>query len=281
MQGDVVAILDADGNAKVEYTYDAWGKILSISGPMADTLGAVNPITYRGYVYDSDTDLYYLQSRYYDPAVGRFINSDVLASTGQDLIGHNMFAYCGNNPVNRADNGGYFWDFILDVCSLVVSVVEVIQNPTDVNAWIGLALDFVDVAVPVVGGLGEMADAFNAARKTVDAVDAFKAADNLGEVGEVIVKYGDEVKLPNQIKVNDAVDAWDDFLGPNQTSYNKFTGTNEMDRIFSADGTRSIRFCDHEMRSIGTTKAHFHYENWLFDPTSNTVYVENFLQRLK
>ena len=58
-----MAIIDADGNPKVQYTYDAWGKILSISGPMADTLGAVNPLTYRGYVYDSETDLYYLESR--------------------------------------------------------------------------------------------------------------------------------------------------------------------------------------------------------------------------
>ena len=82
LQGDVVAIIDADGNVKVEYTYDAWGKILSISGPMADTLGAGNPLTYRGYVYDAETDLYYLESRYYDPAVVRFFNADVIISSG-------------------------------------------------------------------------------------------------------------------------------------------------------------------------------------------------------
>ena len=102
----MVAIIDADGNVKVEYTYDAWGKILSISGPMADTLGAVNPLTYRGYVYDAETDLYYLESRYYNPAVGRFINGDALVSTGQGMLGNNMFAYCMNNPVNRLDAQG-------------------------------------------------------------------------------------------------------------------------------------------------------------------------------
>ena len=106
LQGDVVAILDADGNPKVQYTYDAWGKILSISGPMADTLGAVNPLTYRGYVYDSETDLYYLESRYYDPAVGRFINGDALISTGQGILGNNIFAYCLNSPCNRVDSSG-------------------------------------------------------------------------------------------------------------------------------------------------------------------------------
>ena len=102
----MVAIIDADGNVKVEYTYDAWGKILSISGPMAATLGAVNPLTYRGYVYDAETDLYYLESRYYNPAVGRFINGDALVSTGQGMLGNNMFAYCMNNPVNRLDAQG-------------------------------------------------------------------------------------------------------------------------------------------------------------------------------
>ena len=106
LQGDVVAIIDADGNAKVQYTYDAWGTILSISGPMADTLGAVNPLTYRGYVYDAETDLYYVSSRYYDPEIGRFINTDSLVSTGQGIISNNMFAYCLNNPVLYLDKSG-------------------------------------------------------------------------------------------------------------------------------------------------------------------------------
>lgn len=111
----MVAIIDADGNPKVQYTYDAWGKILSISGPMADTLGAVNPLTYRGYVYDAETDLYYLQSRYYDPAVERFINGDALVSTGQGMLGSNMFAYCGNGPVIRIDPSGLCYDNLCDL----------------------------------------------------------------------------------------------------------------------------------------------------------------------
>ena len=73
---------------------------------MAETLGAVNPLRYRGYVYDSETGFYYLQSRYYDPELGRFINSDSYASTGQGILGNNMFAYCRNNPVCRIDVTG-------------------------------------------------------------------------------------------------------------------------------------------------------------------------------
>ena len=107
LQGDVVAILDASGTAVVEYTYDAWGGHGSTSGTMSSTLGKHNPLRYRGYVYDQETDLYYLQSRYYNPRIGRFINADAYVSTGQGFTGNNMFAYCGNNPVSLKDNTGY------------------------------------------------------------------------------------------------------------------------------------------------------------------------------
>ena len=82
------------------------GKLLSTSGSLASTLGKNNPFRYRGYVYDEETGFYYLQSRYYNPEVGRFISSDVLLSTGQGVIGHNAYAYCLNNPVNREDSNG-------------------------------------------------------------------------------------------------------------------------------------------------------------------------------
>ena len=73
---------------------------------MASTLGAYNPLRYRGYVYDQETGLYYLQSRYYNPEICRFINADVYVSTGQDILGYNMFAYCNNNPVLHSDPTG-------------------------------------------------------------------------------------------------------------------------------------------------------------------------------
>ena len=106
LQGDVVALLNTSGTAVVEYTYDAWGNIHSITGNHASSIGELNPLRYRGYVYDSDSGYYYLQSRYYNPEVGRFINADTLASTGQ--LGNNMFSYCINNPVCRIDISGTF-----------------------------------------------------------------------------------------------------------------------------------------------------------------------------
>ena len=92
----------------VEYIYDSWGRILSVTGTLTATLGADQPFRYRGYVYDEETQWYYLQSRYYDPNTCRFISADVLLSTGQGVIGHNSFAYCLNNPVNLNDPDGYF-----------------------------------------------------------------------------------------------------------------------------------------------------------------------------
>ena len=107
LQGDVVALVNSTyGNTVVTYTYDAWGNVLSVGGSMAETLGKLNPFRYRGYVYDNETTLYYLQSRYYDPAMGRFINADAFASTGQGILGNNMFAYCNNSPVAFYDPRG-------------------------------------------------------------------------------------------------------------------------------------------------------------------------------
>ena len=105
-QSDIVKLIDKTGTTVVEYTYDSWGKLLSTSGSLASTLGKNNPFRYRGYVYDEETGFYYLQSRYYNPEVGRFISADVLLSTGQGVIGHNAYAYCLNNPVNREDSNG-------------------------------------------------------------------------------------------------------------------------------------------------------------------------------
>ena len=103
LQGDVVGLTDASGTFVAQYTYNAWGEVLTATGNMA----GINPLRYRGYYYDSETGFYYLQSRYYDPANHRFINADSYASTGQGCIGTNMFAYCLNNPVTATDPTGY------------------------------------------------------------------------------------------------------------------------------------------------------------------------------
>ena len=112
-QGDVVAILNASGNIVAKYAYDAWGKLLSVTDAAgndksadASFIGNINPIRYRSYYYDTETGLYYLQSRYYDPEVGRFINADGILGANQDILSYNLFAYCSNNPINFCDSTG-------------------------------------------------------------------------------------------------------------------------------------------------------------------------------
>jgi len=122
-QGDVTGLVNSSGVRVVEYHYDAWGNLLSTTG--SSGIGAENPLRYRGYVYDIETGLYYLQSRYYDPEMGRFINADDYVSTGQGQISKNTFAYCYNNPVNYIDEQGASpWAIVIGIvaCAVIIGI---------------------------------------------------------------------------------------------------------------------------------------------------------------
>ena len=105
IQGDVISLYDSTGATVVDYRYDSWGRPLSVTGSLANTLGAVNPIRYRGYYYDTETGLYLLKTRYYDPETGRFISSDGVLDN-RDVSTLNLYSYCGNDPINNADEDG-------------------------------------------------------------------------------------------------------------------------------------------------------------------------------
>ena len=113
LQGDILKVITATGTEAATYTYDAWGKLLTSTGDLAE----VNPLRYRGYFYDTETGLYYLKSRYYDPEVSRFINPDAFVSSGTSVASYNMMVYCDNNPINRIDPAGMFWREIGDFFS--------------------------------------------------------------------------------------------------------------------------------------------------------------------
>ena len=113
-QGDVIALLNANGTLAASYNYGAWGNY-SVHGADGKKttdptfIGHINPLRYRGYYYDRETRLYYLQSRYYDFANCRFINADTFATTDANgFLSANMFAYCENNPIGNSDPDGYF-----------------------------------------------------------------------------------------------------------------------------------------------------------------------------
>ena len=113
MQGDVVRILNGGGAEVAIYTYDAWGKNLQITDGSGNDVSAdtshianINPFRYRGYYYDVEIGWYYLNARYYDPNVGRFLSPDTILGANGGLQGYNLFAYCNNNPVMFVDLDG-------------------------------------------------------------------------------------------------------------------------------------------------------------------------------
>ena len=115
--GDVIGIYDESGSCVAKYNYNAWG-VCTVQTNVGG-IATLNPIRYRSYYYDTHTGLYYLQSRYYNPDWGRFISPDCYVSTGQGLLGNNMYLYCNNNPIMGIDPTGEwaFWD---DFCDFII-----------------------------------------------------------------------------------------------------------------------------------------------------------------
>ena len=109
-QNDIIALLDNTGAVVVKYKYDAWGKCqTTIVDSNATEIATLNPFRYRSYYYDTETGFYFLKTRYYDPEIGRFMTIDDLSYLDPESInGLNLYAYCGNNPVNRVDSNGTF-----------------------------------------------------------------------------------------------------------------------------------------------------------------------------
>lgn len=156
---DIIGIVDNSGNLVVSYAYDAWGKVLSVTGSNTE-LGNLNPFRYRSYYYDSDIEMYYLQSRYYDPEVCRFINSDDVNYIGlAGTVGsYNAFAYCENNPVIFTDptgkagvlSGTLMSASFLAACAIIAtSVVMIVYSATGVEA------SFNQVLTDVISSMAE------------------------------------------------------------------------------------------------------------------------------
>ena len=141
MQGDVIAILDVSGSVVARYSYDAWGAIFSVTDASGNSItdpkniANCNPFRYRGYMYDQETGLYYVNSRYYDAVVGRWLNADVpdvLAAGFENIGQYNLYAYCFNDPVNMSDETGTWpsWATKLIIGTAVIAAAAVLTVAT-------------------------------------------------------------------------------------------------------------------------------------------------------
>ena len=147
-RGDITSIYDRDGNVVAKYEYDDWGNVLTVTDANNKSItdknhiANLNPFRYRSYYYDSESGLYYLMSRYYDPVTHRFLNADGYLQAGEDILDVNMFAYCGNNPVCRIDSKGNSWWGIALACFATVAVcaVAVVAAPVIATAAVGVGI---------------------------------------------------------------------------------------------------------------------------------------------
>lgn len=154
-QGDITSIITKDGTEVARYAYDAWGnhKVLNASGT-EDTnptsIGNINSFRYRGYYYDKETKLYYLNARYYDPEIGRFISQDNISYLAPKTInGLNLYGYCGNNPVMNVDpDGTSWWNQFWKVVGVVALAVVVVAAVALITVASGGS------AIPVLIGAG-------------------------------------------------------------------------------------------------------------------------------
>ena len=170
LQGDIVAVYNDSGTRIGTYTYDAWGNftVSTTSGITTVENNIVrnyNPFRYRGYYYDDDLGMYYLQSRYYNPAWGRFLNADdsaVLTATPDALTDKNLYAYCDNNPIMRVDEDGEFWNIVAGaaVGAAFTLVTELIDNQGKMTAasWAKVGISALEGGLtaavgPVAGAL--------------------------------------------------------------------------------------------------------------------------------
>ena len=141
VQGDIIAIRDSMNQLRARYTYDTWGNILSITdsynNSITDTehIGCINPYRYRSYYYDTETNLYYLNSRYYNPVWGRFINADGIVGANQDILSYNLYAYCSNNPVIRKDLNGDKNSLVEGIVDFVDTAKKIIKDEDIINMY--------------------------------------------------------------------------------------------------------------------------------------------------
>ena len=155
LQGDIIGILDSNYNKVATYEHDAWGKVLSVKNnngveiTSSEHIGIINPFRYRGYYYDNETELYYLNSRYYNPTWGRFLNADAYGGEiGGNILSHNPFVYVLNNPITYYDG---FGEFALTLSALAAGAL-VVFGAISAYPAVKAAVDSITPALSTIDG---------------------------------------------------------------------------------------------------------------------------------
>ena len=204
LQGDIIAVYNASGVRLISYVYDAWGNFRQTNHNISGTNAGAqyNPFTYRGYYYDTELGLYYLQSRYYDPFYGRFINADgitTIAATPNGLYDKNLYSYCDNNPVMRKDDGGEFWHIAIGavvgaVANFASSVItdyikgeEIDLGAAFISAGIGAIEGGLSAAGVPIGAVVGVSAGLSAAESVYNDFKENICDNGTNTVGDIIV----------------------------------------------------------------------------------------------
>ena len=183
LQGDIISLIDASGAWVVEYRYDAWVRLLAVTGTMASTLGQENPLRYRGYYYDVETGLYYVSSRYYSPEICRFISPDnesVFFKNFENFGQYNLYTYCWNNPVNMVDIMGYWPEWIEKAATLGAAAIATVG---------AVAVTVVAFGAASVAGVVAITAALTVAARTTEVaiLQARKSSSENKNGGEIAI----------------------------------------------------------------------------------------------
>ena len=192
LQGDIIAVYNTSGTKLVSYVYDAWGNVTVTNHNVSGTNSGArhNPFRYRGYYYDTETGYYYLQSRYYNPKWGRFLNADSYLNASGEIIGYNMYTYCNNNPIKGYDpTGKWNWDNLIQFGRNLINVA--VASVAIVGA--GLSIGAAITGTIVSGGAGAITIPAAIAAASQCIVVAASAVATIGAVSIAVGEIGNSV----------------------------------------------------------------------------------------
>ena len=195
LQGDITGIYDEEGNLVAEYIYNAWGEH-TVTNHTSANIGNINPFRYRGYFYDNETGYYYLNTRYYNPQIKRFISADSVNYLGAngDLNSYNLYAYCSNNPVNLVDGEGRKAEWFNKLKNHMLMSTLVFT---------------------LVVGTNHVVNLINEKKIENEIEDSYTKEKAIAEIETIASKYGDDiditfedaaVKIKNSYKINSRYD---------------------------------------------------------------------------